>query len=143
VAVELVLESGVVSVEHVLNVIGRLKQEAPPEAVQTHLAVKEAPIADTGRYDRCAARRSTMREIAAELKALRLYGMAGAWSELTERADRPGWRCAVADRASARRRRDGSGHALDPLPDDGGALPDPPGPGRFRLRAILRGSAPD
>ena len=25
-----------------------------------------------------------MREIAAELKALRLYGMAGAWSELTE-----------------------------------------------------------
>jgi hypothetical protein len=28
VAVELVLESGVVSVEHVLNVIGRLKQEA-------------------------------------------------------------------------------------------------------------------
>ena len=52
VAVELVLESGVVSVEHVLNVIGRLKQEAPPEAVQTHLAVREAPIADTGRYDR-------------------------------------------------------------------------------------------
>ncbi len=37
VAVELVLESGVVSVEHVLNVIGRLKQDAPPEAVQTHL----------------------------------------------------------------------------------------------------------
>jgi hypothetical protein len=30
------------------------------------------------------SRRSTMREIAAELKALRLYGMAGAWSELTE-----------------------------------------------------------
>jgi len=52
VAVELVLESGVVSVEHVLNVIGRLKQEALPEAVQTHLAVKAAPIADTGRYDR-------------------------------------------------------------------------------------------
>ncbi len=52
VAVELVLESGVVSVEHVLNVIGRLKQDAPPEAVQTHLEVKEAPIADTGRYDR-------------------------------------------------------------------------------------------
>ncbi len=52
VAVELVLESGVVSVEHVLNVIGRFKQEALPEAVRTHLAVKEAPIADTGRYDR-------------------------------------------------------------------------------------------
>ena len=52
VAVERVLESGVVSVEHVLNVIGRLKQDAPPEAVQTHLEVKEAPIADTGRYDR-------------------------------------------------------------------------------------------
>ena len=52
VAVDLVLESGVVSVEHVLNVIGRLKQGAPPEAVETSLQVKEAPIADTGRYDR-------------------------------------------------------------------------------------------
>jgi transposase len=52
VAVERVLESGVVSVEHVLNVIGRLKQETLPEAVETHLQVKEAPLADTGRYDR-------------------------------------------------------------------------------------------
>ena len=34
-----------------------------------------------------------MREIAAELKALRLYGMAGAWSELTEAGGQArGWR---------------------------------------------------
>lgn len=52
VAVEVVLESGVVSVEHVLNVIGRLKQGPPAEAVETTLQVKEAPIADTERYDR-------------------------------------------------------------------------------------------
>jgi transposase len=52
VAVDLVLESGVVSVEHVINVIGRLNQAPPPDAVPTTLQVKEAPIADTGRYDR-------------------------------------------------------------------------------------------
>jgi len=52
VAVELVLESGVVSVEHVLNVIARLNQAPLPESVPTTLQVKEAPVADTGRYDR-------------------------------------------------------------------------------------------
>jgi hypothetical protein len=31
----------------------------------------------------CARRRTTLREIAAELKELRLYGMAGAWVDLT------------------------------------------------------------
>ena len=51
VAVELVLESGAVSVEHVLNVIGRLTQAPAPERVETSLALKEAPVADTGRYD--------------------------------------------------------------------------------------------
>lgn len=52
VAVELVLESGVVSVEHVLNVIARLNQAPLPESVPTTLQVKEAPVADTDRYDR-------------------------------------------------------------------------------------------
>ncbi len=52
VAVELVLESGNPSAEHVENVLNRLKAAAPPECVQTSLELAEAPIADTGRYDR-------------------------------------------------------------------------------------------
>jgi len=52
VAAELVLESGAVSAEHVLNVLGRLKPVAQPEAVHTVLTVKQAPLADTARYDR-------------------------------------------------------------------------------------------
>ena len=51
VAVELVLESGVISAEHVLNVIARIRQPPKPETVETALALKESPIADTGRYD--------------------------------------------------------------------------------------------
>jgi transposase len=52
VAVELVLESGVISAEHVLNVIARIQQPSRLETVETSLVVKEAPIADTSRYDR-------------------------------------------------------------------------------------------
>jgi transposase len=52
VAVELVLESGAVSAEHVINVVGRLKPSAPLEQVETLLQVTEVPVADTGRYDR-------------------------------------------------------------------------------------------
>jgi hypothetical protein len=55
VAVELVLDSGMVSVEHVLNVIGRLTQQAAPAAVATTLRLTQAPLADTGRYDRLRA----------------------------------------------------------------------------------------
>lgn len=51
VAVELVLESGVVSAEHVLNVLARLREEPPPQTVETSLTVKTAPVADTQRYD--------------------------------------------------------------------------------------------
>ena len=51
VAVELALESGVISAEHVLNVIARIQQPSRVETVETSLAVKEAPIADTSRYD--------------------------------------------------------------------------------------------
>lgn len=51
VAVELVIESGVLSAEHVENVLARLT--AIPEAarVETTLELKEAPLADTSRYD--------------------------------------------------------------------------------------------
>jgi transposase len=51
VAVELVLESGVASVEQVINVLTRLKQEPRPAAVETHLMLREEPRADTARYD--------------------------------------------------------------------------------------------
>jgi hypothetical protein len=55
VAVELVLESGNPSAEHVENVLNRLKATPPPESVETRLEVAEAPMADTGRYDRLRA----------------------------------------------------------------------------------------
>ena len=51
VAVELVLESGNLSVEHIENVLHRLKQAPPPQQVETALFVIEVPVADTGRYD--------------------------------------------------------------------------------------------
>ena len=51
VAVELVLESGHPSAEHVENVLNRLKHAPAPEAVDTALDVSEAPIANTERYD--------------------------------------------------------------------------------------------
>ena len=51
VAVELVLESGAVSAEHVLNVLSRLNSAALPAQVETTLQIKEAPLANTGRYD--------------------------------------------------------------------------------------------
>ena len=52
VAAELVLETGAVSAEHVLNVLGRLNASAPPDQVETALRLNEAPRADTDRYDR-------------------------------------------------------------------------------------------
>lgn len=52
VAAELVLETGAVSAEHVLNLIGRLNASAPPQQVETALRLNEAPRADTDRYDR-------------------------------------------------------------------------------------------
>jgi len=51
VAVELVLESGVPSAEHVLNMLARLKQQAVPAQVETSLTLTEEPLADTARYD--------------------------------------------------------------------------------------------
>jgi transposase len=55
VAAELALESappsGRVSVEHVVNVIGRLNAVAPPENAATTLQVSTPPLANTARYD--------------------------------------------------------------------------------------------
>ena len=51
VAVNLVLESGALSAEHVLNVLARLTAAPQPESVETSLQLKEAPLANTSRYD--------------------------------------------------------------------------------------------
>jgi hypothetical protein len=51
VAVELVLESGVLSAEHVLNVLARLNASPMPPCVETALQLKEVPLANTDRYD--------------------------------------------------------------------------------------------
>jgi transposase len=51
VAVELALEAGRPSGEHVLNVLARLKAPATPPGVETALALQEEPQADVQRYD--------------------------------------------------------------------------------------------
>jgi transposase len=51
VAVELVLESGNPSAEHIENVLHRLKSPPAPTPVETELTLSEEPVADTGRYD--------------------------------------------------------------------------------------------
>ena len=51
VAVELVIESGVLSCEHVRNVLARLSEAPTPESVQSNLQLNEVPVANTGRYD--------------------------------------------------------------------------------------------
>jgi hypothetical protein len=58
VAVELVIESGALSCEHVLNVLARLNAVPTPESVESTLQLKEVPVANTGRYDslRCVGR---------------------------------------------------------------------------------------
>ena len=51
VAVDLVLETGLPSAEHVLNVIARLTEGPRPANVETTLTLSEEPVADTRRYD--------------------------------------------------------------------------------------------
>jgi transposase len=51
VAVELVIESGALSTEHVLNVLARLNAVERPQSVESNLQLKELPVANTGRYD--------------------------------------------------------------------------------------------
>ena len=55
VAVELILDAGRVSAEHVRNVLSRLGEAASPSRVETKLALDEEPLADTARYDRLNA----------------------------------------------------------------------------------------
>ena len=51
VAVELVIESGVLSTEHVLKVLARLNASERPQSVESTLHLEEVPVANTGRYD--------------------------------------------------------------------------------------------
>ncbi len=50
-AVDLVLESGRPSAEHVLNVLARLADVPAPPSVATALTVATAPLAAPHRYD--------------------------------------------------------------------------------------------
>jgi hypothetical protein len=50
-AVKQVLDSGVTSIEQVLNVLSRLNDLPIPEPVETCLKLNEEPLADTARYD--------------------------------------------------------------------------------------------
>jgi hypothetical protein len=62
VAVELALETGPpgkVSVEHVVNVLGRLNAQTAPPTAATHLKTTTPPLADTARYDSLRADSST------------------------------------------------------------------------------------
>ncbi len=45
------IESGALSAEHVLNVLARLDAGTPPACVETSLQLKQAPVANTTRYD--------------------------------------------------------------------------------------------
>lgn len=51
VAVDLVVQSGALSAEHVLNVVARLNAAPVPDSVETCLTLKEPPLANTSRYD--------------------------------------------------------------------------------------------
>ncbi|QLG87983.1 IS21 family transposase (plasmid) [Chitinibacter bivalviorum] len=51
VAVALMLETGKVSAEHVLNVLARLHEAPRPDALEVALALNEPPLADSQRYD--------------------------------------------------------------------------------------------
>ena len=51
VAVELVIESGALSAEHILNVVARLNAVPTPDSVETTLQLTQAPLANTSRYD--------------------------------------------------------------------------------------------
>ena len=63
VAVELVIESGVLSTEHVLNVLTRLNAAPVPESVESTLRLKEMPAANTERYDSLRGMAGAMVEV--------------------------------------------------------------------------------
>ena len=68
VAVELVIESGVLSAEHVLNVLARLNASPVPVGVETSLQLTEAPLANTDRYDSLRGENNDDEVIAATLE---------------------------------------------------------------------------
>jgi transposase len=55
VAVELILEAGHASPEHVKNVLSRLEEGPPPTTVETALTLAEPPVANSARYDSLVA----------------------------------------------------------------------------------------
>ena len=99
VAVELALETGPpgkVSVEHVVNVLGRLNAAPAPQTAATSLQVSVRAAGRTQRATTACVpttppRRSAMtRDVTVELKQLRLHGMAGAWADLVEQGTNAG-----------------------------------------------------
>ena len=108
VAVELALETGPpgkVSVEHVVNVLGRLNAvPAPPTAATslqvarrrwptrraTTACVRTTPPTKTPPTTPPRRPAMTQRDVTVELKALRLHGMAGAWADLVEQGGNAG-----------------------------------------------------
>ena len=52
VAVELVLESGSLSAEHILNVVARLADRTTASVRRNPLVAQGSPVANTARYDR-------------------------------------------------------------------------------------------
>ena len=67
VAAELVLESappsGRVSVEHVINVLGRLNATPVPQNAATTLQVTTPPVANTARYDSLRVEHATRNDV--------------------------------------------------------------------------------
>ena len=88
-AIELALQVGRISAEHVLNTLAHLKDQTRAmtlDAVDTPLTLQTPPQANVLRYDRL---RTTDEEgctmsndIVAALKGLSLHGMASAWPEV-------------------------------------------------------------
>ena len=64
-ALEAAPPSGRVSVEHVLNVLARLKETPTPQSVTTSLKAATPPTADSARYDRL--RTTSDDEVSAEV----------------------------------------------------------------------------
>lgn len=62
VAMSLVLETGAVSAEHVLNVLARLSAAPAPEKVEAGLTLSEPPMADAARYDSLSADHSAQED---------------------------------------------------------------------------------
>lgn len=66
VAIEVALQSGRISADHVLNVLARLKEPCPPVSLPEEsppaLALMEPPRADVTRYDRLRQGASTTGE---------------------------------------------------------------------------------